>query len=176
MAERTVRRSTPAIVDIETRQTVTRMARWSDEQLYQLIARRIIRQARKQTLAGRRRATLQRVQRARGVAVRQRLAIDTETLEALRRALRSQPSTGLGEEWFQRIWNRIKGRVCVKWRLCEKLHEYDDELLLLILLIGFLLKERFGILSDIDLIAATVLLAWHRGPEWMCKCPKKIRP
>jgi|SRR5580700_2050778 hypothetical protein len=176
MPERTVGRSTRAEVDHEIRQKVTRMARWSDEKLYRLIAKRIIHQARKQALVRRRQATLQRVQRARGVAVKPSLAIDTETLEALRRALRSEPSTELGEEWFQRIWNRIKGKVCIKWRLCEKLHEYDDELLLLILLIGYLLKERFGILSDMGLIAATVLLAWHRGPEWMCKCPKKTRP
>jgi hypothetical protein len=171
----------PVQSGVAIKKTLRQMSRWSDERLYRFIARRVIRLARTGALE-RRRRSLQPPGRS---AVYGRLTsgpgsvrsifgpkIDTRTLEALRRALRGEPSADLGEEWFERIWARIKGIVCRDWRLCEKIHDYDDEFLLLFALIGFILRSH-GILLEMELITAACLLAWHRGPEWMCKCPKK---
>jgi hypothetical protein len=96
---------------------------------------------------------------------------DRKFIEDLIESLRLEPSVVMGEFWFKRLWALMTHRICKKWRFCDKIHDYEDMIQFLTALISYLLRHH-KILEDTELMTALVMLGWHKGPDWICKCPK----
>ncbi len=167
------------IAQAKIQKTVREMMTWDDDRLHKVVVARV----RKLLKAPPRKFTSARLharamQGARSRFTGKRMpprieaSIEVRTLNNLRAALRNVPSGDDGENWSKTIWAFMVNVVCKRWKLCDKIHEYDDEFSLMAALIGFLFKH-YGIIIELELMTAVILLAWHRGPNWMCKCPKE---
>jgi hypothetical protein len=154
---------------------VAEFAPWNDEQLYLLLSQDFTRKANEQLLQ-KAVAKLDPEQRRKFAHEGQRGAglygpvsflfgkIDDRTLHIL---THPEPTVGNGKGWFESNWKIFKNHFCDEWHYCEKRKEYSDDLSL-ITAITAIMVEKMSL--EVGIAAAAVLLAFHRGPRFICDC------
>jgi len=147
------------------------MIDWEDRRLYLLVAKRIRKVARRAQVARKRGISVARARLGRRPGPLTMNATDRKFIEELIEALQRVPSVAMGEFWFNRLWKLMTHMICKRWRFCEKMRDYEDAIQILTALISYLVRH-LKILDDTELMTALIMLGWHKGPDWMCKCTK----
>ncbi len=97
--------------------------------------------------------------------------IDQGMLAAFRKALGGTASESDGKDLFPSLWGRIGDTICDDWDFCERVKIGDDAFMILAGLVLHILKTKMDI--DSDIVVPLCVIAWHKGPEFICNCPKE---